>query len=176
MIDEINDLVTEKGFDQFAWIDGKDVEVRQWVRVKCMFGCSAYGRSVCPPNTPSVQECERFVSEYKKVLVIRIGTEAEKGNYPREWSKDATQCLLDLEKAIFKLNYPKTFLLNQTCCGKCEKCVNTREDCKHMDYARPSPESFAIDVYSTVRKVGMEINVMTESKGSMTRIAMIFID
>jgi predicted metal-binding protein len=34
------------------------------VRMKCMYGCASYGRKACcPPNTPTVAECERFLKE-----------------------------------------------------------------------------------------------------------------
>lgn len=172
----IESIVREKGFHDFAWINGNDIEVAQWVRVKCMFGCSAYGGASCPPNTPNVDECRQFVSEYSQVLIIKVGTMADKNKYPSEWSSSVTSSLLDLEKEIFKLNYPKTFLLNQSCCVKCDKCEYKREDCKDKSAARPSPEGFAIDVYGTMKKVGLELSVVPYSPHEMNRIAMLFIE
>ncbi|NIO67782.1 MAG: hypothetical protein GTN71_01640 [Anaerolineae bacterium] len=53
--------------------------VAQWVRMKCMFGCSNHGRKgACPPQTLAVSDCERFLesivmllsftSDYKKII------------------------------------------------------------------------------------------------------------
>ena len=42
--------------------------------------------------------------------------------------------------------------------------------------SRPSPESFAVDVYQTVRNAGMEINVITDNPADMNRIAILLIE
>ena len=53
-----------QGYTDYKWIDPTQIVVAQWVRMKCMFGCDEYGRGgTCPPNTPSVAECERFFKD-----------------------------------------------------------------------------------------------------------------
>ena len=57
----IDDIFKTKGYDDYQWIDPQKIIVSQWVRMKCRFGCGEYGRgAACPPNTPSVADCERF--------------------------------------------------------------------------------------------------------------------
>ena len=58
---QIDDILHDHGYADYKWIDPQQIVVAQWVRMKCMFGCGEYGRAgACPPNTPSVAECERF--------------------------------------------------------------------------------------------------------------------
>lgn len=140
-----------------------------------MFGCSDYGTGTCPPHTPSVTECERFFSEYQTGLIIRLSIFADKSDYPSDWSKAMTAKLLETERKIFISGHQKVFLLNQTCCSICKTCVGNRHDCKDKSHSRPSPESFAVDVYQTARNAGYDLNVVT-NPGEMNRIAIILIE
>ena len=66
-------IINEKGYTDYKWIDPKKIIVAQWVRMKCMFGCVEYGHSgACPPNTPSVAECERFFKEYTNAIILHF--------------------------------------------------------------------------------------------------------
>ncbi|AJE02070.1 hypothetical protein [Geobacter pickeringii] len=39
----IETIARQHGCEDFAWISGADVQVRQWVRFKCTFGCGYLG-------------------------------------------------------------------------------------------------------------------------------------
>lgn len=174
--EKIETILADQGLADYRWITPRDIVVAQWVRVKCMFGCSDYGTGACPPHTPSVTECERFFGEYQSGIIIRLSTFADKNAYPTDWSKAMTEKLLETEKKIFVSGQPKVFLLNQTCCTLCKTCVGNRHDCKDKSRSRPSPESFAVDVYQTARNAGYDLNVMSGNPGEMNRIAMILIE
>ena len=172
----IETILTRQGFSDFKWINPKEIIVAQWVRVKCTFGCSDYGLGTCPPNTPSVSECDRFFKEYENGLIIRLNKFADKNAYPADWSKEMTNKLLNIEREIFLSGYQKTFLLNQTCCTLCKDCTGNRFDCKDKTRSRPSPEGFAVDVYQTVRNAGLEINVVAINPADISRIAILLIE
>lgn len=172
----IEALLTDKDLSDYRWIDPRAIAVAQWVRVKCMFSCADYGLGCCPPNTPSVPECERFFNEYVSGLLIRFQNYADKNDYPSDWSKEMTKKLLELERHVFLLGYEKTFLLNQTCCDICSDCSGNRVDCKDKKNARPSPEAFAVDVYQTVRNAGWEIEVVSKNPSQFYRIAILLIE
>ena len=174
--EKIESIITERGFSDYCWINPQDIKIAQWVRVKCTFGCSDYGLGTCPPNTPSVDECRTFFSEYNNGLIIRLKINVDKDSYPSDWSRDMTKRLLDIEKQIFLKGNQKVFLLNQASCNSCKDCSRNRVDCKDKSNSRPSPEAFAVDVYQTVRNAGMEINVITESPSEINRIAILLID
>jgi predicted metal-binding protein len=174
--EKIETYMQEYRLSDFRWINPKDIIVAQWVRVKCEFGCSDYGLGTCPPNTPSVKECRDFFNEYNKGLLIRLTKVADKDNYPSDWSKEMTTKLLGLERKIFLEGFQKTFLLNQTCCSLCKDCSGNRLNCNDKKNSRPSPESFAVDVYQTVRNNGLDINVVNENPSEMNRIAILLIE
>jgi predicted metal-binding protein len=174
--EKIESLLSEYGFTEYRWITPQEIKVSQWVRVKCMFGCSDYGHGTCPPNTPNVEECRAFFKEYYTALLIKLDKFADKTAYPSDWSKEMTNKLLELEKQVFLSGNPKAFLLNQTCCGLCKECSNDRENCEDKERARPSPEAFAVDVYQTVQSAGLEINVISENPSDISRIAILMVD
>ena len=70
----LEQLFIEHGCDDFKWIEPRDIVVSQWVRMKCQFGCEDYGtRVTCPPNNPSVAECENLFSEFSEATLFHFG-------------------------------------------------------------------------------------------------------
>jgi predicted metal-binding protein len=174
--EKIELLLSEQGFTEYKWINPKDIVVAQWVRVKCLFGCADYGLGTCPPNTLPVNDCSAFFREYESGVIIRLNKFANKDSYPSEWSREMTNKLLAIEREVFLSGYQKAFLLNQTCCSLCKECSGNRKDCKDKKNSRPSPESFAVDVYKTVRNAGMDINVVSHNPSEINRIAILLIE
>ncbi len=174
--EKVESIVLKQGLSDYKWINPKEIIVAQWVRVKCTFGCSDYGLGTCPPHTPSVNDCDSFFKEYESGLIIRLTKYADKNSYPADWSKEMTNKLLDIEREVFLKGFQKVFLLNQTCCTLCKDCSGNRVGCKDKTRSRPSPESFAVDVYQTVRNAGLNINVVSENPSEMNRIALLLIE
>lgn len=173
---DIEKILDTSGINDFKWINPKEIIVSQWVRIKCEFGCSDYGLGACPPNTPSINECREFFSEYENGLIIRLTKSVDKNDYPSNWSRYISNKLLEVERQVFLKGFQKSFLFNQTCCVLCNVCKGNRLDCTDKRRSRPSPEAFAVDVYQTVRNAGMEINVVTKNQSEINRIAIILID
>jgi predicted metal-binding protein len=174
--DKIESILINEGLSDYKWINPKEIIVSQWVRVKCTFGCSEYGLGTCPPNTPSVGDCDRFFKEYERGLIIRLNIFADRNSYPSDWSREMTSKLLGIERDIFMAGFQKVFLLNQASCYQCKDCSKNRIDCKDKAKSRPSPESFAVDVYQTVRNAGLDINVISDNPAPMNRIAILLIE
>ncbi len=66
----LDKVIRKMGYTDYKWIDPKKIITAQWVRMKCMFGCNGYGNcAACPPNTPSLEVCERFFNEYEDTTV-----------------------------------------------------------------------------------------------------------
>jgi predicted metal-binding protein len=173
---EIDNILEELQIEKFKWIDADRIAVAQWVRVKCQFGCEDYGLGACPPNTPSVADCERFFHEYHRAIFIPLTVEADKNHYPSDWSAAMTKKLLELERRIFLMNFPKAFLLNQSCCSLCKSCPGSRLECIDKKHSRPSPESFAVDVYQTALNIGEELHVIDSNPSQITRVALLMVD
>jgi predicted metal-binding protein len=174
---QIEALLAEHDVTDYKWLNPADIIVAQWVRMKCTFGCPNYGRNACcPPNMPTVAECREFFDEYDHALVLHFAKALEKPEDRGPWSKQLNQALLRLEREVFMAGYPKAFLLFMDSCRLCDDCVGRRSECKQPKSARPSPESLAMDVFSTVRQCGYPIEVLSDYTQTMNRYAFLLLE
>ena len=170
-------IFRDYNFSDFQWIRTEDIVVSQWVRMKCVFGCSSYGRKgSCPPNTPSVPECREFFSEYSEAVVFRVQAQLEDPKKRSEWSAKMNSELLKIEREVFLSGFPRAFLLFLDECCLCKECPGTRIDCKNLKSCRPCPESLAMDVFATVRTCGYPIEVLKDYSQVMNRYSFLLID
>lgn len=175
--EKIISLLDDHAFGDFKWIDPHEIVFSQWVRLKCQFGCDSYGRlAACPPNTPSVEECMRFFSEYTHAIVLHFQKIAPDKVERKKWSTAINRRLIKLEADVFMAGYPKAFLLFMATCGMCAECVPNQAECKLPKVARPTAEGMAVDVYTTVRILGYPIQVLTDPNQTMNRYAFLLID
>ncbi len=166
----VDSLLTAHGVDDFAWVDPRGIITAQWVRMKCMYGCSSYGRKACcPPNTPTVAECEQFLKEYRDAVLFRIVVQFKKTEDRLAWNRQTNARLSKLERELFVSGYERVFLLSPAGCVLCAKCSGQRETCVLPASARPTPEAMAIDVYSTVRRFGYPIEVRRQVTDEQNR-------
>lgn len=170
-------LFHKHGYSAFKWIEPKKIIVSHWVRMKCIYGCKEYGNTCCcPPNVPSVQECERFFHEYDTAVVFHFRKEVDKPEERYEWTKGVNQKLSKLEREVFVSGFEKAFLLFMDTCTFCDDCARERENCKHPRISRPTPEALAMDVFSTVKQYGFPINVLSDYAQEMNRYAFLMIE
>ena len=163
-------MFKDHGFEDYRWIDPNRIVVAQWVRMKCMFGCPNYGRkAACPPQTPSVAECERFFREYGAAVVFHLRIQFENPEDRFAWYKRMDLAFAALEREVFLAGFQKAFILLFGGCPLCRECKKERVLCKQPELARPAPEAMAVDVYSTVKGLGYPISVRTDPKQSMDR-------
>jgi predicted metal-binding protein len=175
--EQLESLFSEHGYTDFKLIHPKDIVLAQWVRMKCMFGCPEYGRTAsCPPNVPSVSECQQFFKEYSIGVIFHFEKKVSEPEGRHAWSKKVNQGLLKLERDVFISGYQKAFLLFMDSCGICAECSGKRETCKNARLARPSPEAMAVDVFATVRKFGYKVEVLTDYSKAMNRFAFLLIE
>lgn len=173
---KLDAIFNKKGYTDYKWIDPQKIIVSQWVRMKCKFGCGEYGRGgACPPNTPSVAECEQFFSEYSDAVILHFEGTMDKPEDRHAWSAKINTKLLKLERAVFLAGYERAFLLFMDSCCFCKECTGNRQTCKKPRMARPAPEAMAVDVYSTVRQYGFPINVRTDYDQKMDRYAFLMV-
>jgi predicted metal-binding protein len=173
----LEELFKTRGYRDFRWIDPKTIVVGQWVRMKCLFGCGDYGKcATCPPEVPSVEDCERFFRDYTTVAVFHFEKTVAKPEDRHAWTKSINDKLLDLEREVFLAGHRKAFLLPMDSCALCEPCTGRRATCKEPKKARPTPDALAMDVYATVRSIGYPIEVLYDYKQAMNRYAFLLID
>jgi predicted metal-binding protein len=174
---KFEELFRSNGYEDYKWMDPKQIVVDQWVRMKCMYGCKNYGKcGICPPNVPSVQECEAFFKGYKSGVVFHFPKRVDRPEDRHAWTKGVSKKLLGLEREVFLSGYYKAFLLVMDSCNLCESCTGVREKCKNPKLARPTPEAMAVDVFATVRKIGYPIDVLYDYSQEMNRYAFLLIE
>jgi predicted metal-binding protein len=179
MIDKqsIETLACKHGFPDFRWISGDDVHVCQWVRFKCMFGCTSFGKkAACPPAVPSVSECRELFTEYDHILIVQITGKLGDPKDRKEWSRKKNLALLPLERETFLAGHHKALLLFMDECRLCDECPATRAECRNPSMARPCAEALGVDVFSTVRSAGFSIEVLTECNQEMNRYAFLLVE
>jgi len=137
----------ELGAKEAKLIQAKSIVTAEWVRLKCQFGCSGYGkRLTCPPYSPTPEQTKRMLAEYTHALLI----------HGDEYT-DIRWIIATLERAIFLDGYYKAFGMGA---GPCHLCSACPKFCKHPEEARPSMEASGIDVYATAHANGFPIAVV----------------
>lgn len=176
--EHLESIFYKHGFEDFKWIVPKNIVVAYWVRMKCLFGCDEYGRSACcPPNVPPVEECEKFFREYSRAVVFHCRKKVLKPEDRFAWTRKINRKLLKVEREVFLSGFQKAFLLFLDSCNICGECTAGRkEDCREPKLARTTPEAMAMDVFTTVRQAGYEIQVLSEYAQEMNRFAFLMID
>lgn len=173
----LDSILARHPFGDYRWLDPADIQVAEWVRLKCQFGCPHYGRAAsCPPNTPGVEECRRFFQTYHHALIFHFEKAAPQVQERRAWSARTNRALVTLERDVFLAGHPRAFVLFMDSCHLCPECVPDRAACKEPALARPSPESMAVDVFATARQAGYPIDVLTDPAQMMNRYALLMVD
>jgi len=174
---ELEGIFKKHNFIDYKFIDARDIVVAEWVRMRCIFGCGSYGKSgCCPPNVPDVAECRDFFASYQSVALFHFAKQVQKIEDRIPWSRAINLELSRLEREVFLAGFYKAFLLFMDECRLCEKCTGNRAQCLNPKQARPSPESMAVDVFSTVRKQGYPIEVLPDVGKMMNRYAFLMIE
>lgn len=155
------------GAEQALWIEADRVVVTaHWVRLKCQYGCGAYGTNLtCPPYSPTPAYTQKMLNEYTQGLLFtfHVDSEENEGNVRQKMKR----AVADLERELFLDGYYGAFGMSSGPCNLCEECDVTRS-CALPRLARPSMEACGIDVFATLRNVGLQLNVVTSSQQPCT--------
>ena len=155
----------EMGALEAKVIDAKSVVVSYWVRLKCQYGCGAYGKTLtCPPYSPTPAQMRQTLAGYTTAILIHVPDESA-----------ATQNMVaNLERTAFLQGHYRAFGVALGPCERCEKC--NLQHCTHPRQARPSMEACGIDVYATVRKNGYRIDVRKTQEEKPTYYSLLLVE
>jgi len=109
---------------------------------------------------------------YSKALLITYNVEPEDEN--KLWHQ-IRELVAKIERDMFLDSFYKAFGMGAGPCHLCEKCDVTKP-CKHPYEARPSMEACGIDVYQTVRNVGLNLEVVKSYEMPCTYCGLIVIE
>jgi len=154
-IDGLLEIAIRMGASDAKAIRSEDIVVRDWVRLKCMFGCDGYGkRLTCPPYSPSPDELRKILKEYRWAILFKFEKDIVKEHCDLiKHQRDLHTFVVRMEKEAFLRGFYSAFGFGAGACPNCDKDCNLG-GCIHPDLARPSMEGCGVDVFATVEKAG----------------------
>lgn len=172
-IEKLTKIIRDKGGDAVA-VKTSDIITAEWVRMKCEFGCTGFGRRFsCPPYSPTPARTRAVLDEFETGLLIRfdgdVGVTTPERLVSREMTRYVQNVCLELEKTAFSDGFYKVLAYTGHQCGLCKSCAAkekgaTITDCRFRKDVRPSPEAAGIDVYETCRRAGWNLGVLSCTK------------
>jgi len=157
-VEDYCNLALERGADGAKVILPSSIVTAEWVRLKCQFGCSGFGRGLCcPPHSPAPDLTRKVIDSYEKAILLhrRIPGGAKR----RERTKEFNEIVVGVEIEIFLEGYYKAWSMASGPCRLCKEC-DLSSSCKHGMEARPSMEACGVDVFQTARGNGFPIQVV----------------
>ncbi|MEL7565724.1 MAG: DUF2284 domain-containing protein [Dehalobacterium sp.] len=155
-------LALDLGAENVKTISADDLIFDPRVRLKCI-GCAEYGTWRCHPNPPEYKETVEMLSRYRETLLIHGHDGVSLSNIARDVEREA---FLDGNYFAFAL-----------CgCFYCQKCHSSlKSPCVNPDYRRPYCYALGINVYETVRILGLPIQVLRTKEDEQNRYAFVLI-
>lgn len=151
------------GLEQIIPFPIEKIDVAEWVRLKCQFGCSQYNSNwCCPPASPDLEKVRAVLQEYTQALLL-IGSRQCKDFYINNAKRRAQQVrswkeVVGIERQLFLEGYDKAISLVSGSCALCKKCTYP-EACRFPKERRPPVEAFSIDLIGTLKNLGMSTPV-----------------
>ena len=157
-------LAKELGFHEVHFMEASDIVTARWIILKCLYGCAKYNTSwCCPPATPDLQMTRDILSEYELALLLvnenmnehfYRNSAASRRIQIKQWKSTVA-----LERKLFLMGYYKAFGLPADTCALCKECAYPKQ-CKFPNEKRPTLEGCGIDVFQTLKKLGLSTGLV----------------
>ncbi|MBK5275335.1 MAG: hypothetical protein JJE30_09830 [Desulfuromonadales bacterium] len=153
------------GFFAAVELDPAGIRSEAWVRAKCSYGCSQFGRRwSCPPHSMDQAGFEELLGCYSRALLV-AGQPPLRGFQER---------LLELEKEAFLSGFGKALVFSGGPCCWCDACPEER--CAFPEKRRPSLESCGCDVFALAEAAGIKVAPLRSSDDFVQYIGLLLID
>ena len=144
-------------------ISPQDLCFDQRVLLKCLWGCSQHTVK-CETGNTTFQERRDMVNQYHRILMVHAHN-----------ARDVTKAVLEIERQAFLDGHYLAFAIRY--CNYCEVCqVDEGKPCTDPNKIRPCESIFGIDVYHTVKKIGLPIHVLQSKEALQNRYGFVLID
>jgi predicted metal-binding protein len=144
-------LAAKLGADHAVAFQIEDIVFDPRTILKCMFGCSDWGKGhTCPsrPGSLKLREYREIFEKYSCGIIIHSKS--------KKISQDVS---LTIEKEAFLKGCYFAFSLSD--CALCEECAGHRsKQCANPKKARPALQSVGIDVFKTVHQLGLPLKTL----------------
>ena len=153
------------GFFAAVELDPAGIRTEAWVKAKCAYGCSQYGRRwSCPPHTMSQTDFQELLGCYSRALLVV-------GQPPLRAFQEQ---LLELEREAFLGGFKKALVFSGGPCCWCESCAD--EQCRFPEKRRPSLESCGCDVFALAESCGIPVAPLKSSDDFVQYIGLLLVD
>lgn len=157
----------ELGAENAVLFNVEDIEFDSRTILKCMFGCSDWGKgNTCPsrPNSLKPWEYEKILKKYKWGVIIHSHDK-----------KESQKISFEIERDAYLKGYYFAFSLSD--CALCNKCTGFNgHACVNPKMARPAFHSVGIDVFKTVRKFDLPISTLKYMDEEQNWYSAVFIE
>lgn len=135
--------------------------------LKCMFGCSDWGRGhTCPSRPGSLRpwEYQKLFERYAWGVIIHSPDKAT-----------SQRVSLAVEREAFLAGHVFAFSLSD--CALCSQCAGfAGKACVHPKQARPAFHSVGIDVFTTVHQFGLPLEPLRDEGQPTNWYSAVFIE
>ncbi|UCE15280.1 MAG: DUF2284 domain-containing protein [Candidatus Bathyarchaeota archaeon] len=142
-------LALEMGAENAKIVSVQDLVFDPRTLLKCMYGCEDWGKRWSCPSAPKALmpwDAEKILRRYSRGIIVQAH-DAER----------LQEIAYMIELEAFYDGYPLAFALAE--CYLCETCTFPAP-CIFPTKARPSMQALGIDVFATVKKLGLPINTL----------------
>ena len=168
------------GLEKIIPFPVEKIDLAEWVRFKCQFGCCQYDTNwCCPPASPDLQRTSAIIQEYTLALLL-IGSRQCKDFYLSNARRRAEQVrswkeVVGIERKLFLEGYDKIISLVSGACALCKKCTYPKA-CRFPKERRPPIEAFSIDLIGTLKNLGISTPVAQETSDTFRYYAIILLE
>ena len=152
-IQEYIDRAKRAGALHVIAVEPDDIVFDGRTLLKCMFGCSDWGKGPTCPSKPGFLkpwELEPLLRKYKTVLIIHSNEK-----------KIAQKAAFDVEREAYLDGDVLAFSMSD--CAICNECAGKkRKECRDPLRARPAFHSVGIDVFATVNRLKLPLKPLRE--------------
>ena len=142
------EMARSLGADNVVAVTPSDIVFDGRTILKCMYGCKDWGKGcTCPSRAgfPPLKTLKKLLKKYKTVLIVHAHDKKTAQNASLAIENEA---YLDGDVLVFSMSD----------CALCAECAGrTGEPCRNVMKARPSFHSVGIDVFATVKKLGLPL-------------------
>ena len=159
-------LALSKGMTDARFISPGDIIFDPRVTLKCAWGCdrSSSPNLRCSSRNTTIQERKDALKRYANILLVHSHDAVSLSN-----------TLLELERTAFLDGYYLAFVVRA--CNYCEECQVLKGGiCSFPEKVRPCETLFGIDMFKTVRVLGLPCDVLQNKEDIQNRYGFLRID
>jgi predicted metal-binding protein len=134
--------------------------------LKCRWGCVDYFQESirCHTRDTTYQERVEMIKGYQHILLVHSHD-----------ARSLSVAVLEIERTAFLDGYYFAFAIRT--CNLCEICaVKNGNPCPTPDKVRPCDSGFGINVYKTVRNLGLPCEVLQKKDDIQNRYGFVLLD